>query len=105
MKTRQSILAVLACLLTLAWVSTAAAAERNYWKHSKGHFENTSGNNWVEKIGGMTKRLVEVERTEKYIELYNTAEDATIRLFNDRCMVKLSDKKRFEEYYQGRWGK
>jgi hypothetical protein len=104
MKTRHSILAMAACLLTLAWVSTASAAERNYWKHSDGHFENTTGNNWVEKIKGNTNRFKEVERTERYIELYDAGRDCTVRLFNDRCMVKFGNKK-FEEYYNGRWGR
>jgi hypothetical protein len=104
MKIRQTVLAILTCVVTLAWVGTAAAAERDYWRHSRGHFENTVGNKWVEKIDDRTHRFMEVERTQKYVELYDASRDCTVRLYNDRCMVKKSGKPRFEEYWNGRWG-
>jgi hypothetical protein len=107
MKIRHSILALVACVVTLGLVGSAAAAERNYWKHSKGHFENTTGNTWVEKIDNRTHKFVEKERTERYIELYDSSRNCWVRLFNDRCLVKFPDKgdTKFEEYYQGRWGR
>jgi hypothetical protein len=88
-----------------SWVNVAAGKERNYWKHGRGHFENTTGNTWTEKLDEKTKRWVEVERTDKYIELYNKVEDSTVRLYIDRCTVKLSGKEQFREVWQGRWGR
>jgi hypothetical protein len=105
MKTGHSVLALVACLLTMAFVSTASAVERNYWRHSGGHFENTVGNTWVEKIDYRTFRFLEVERTAQYVELYDRTRDCTVRLFGDRCMVKFPGMPRFEEYCGGRWGR
>ena len=52
-----------------------AREERNYWRHSKGHFENTKGNRWEEKIADATNYFVETDRTDHYVELYNKSTD------------------------------
>jgi hypothetical protein len=99
---RRSLLLVIACAAVAVIAAPALAAERDYWRHSDGHFENTAGNKWVEKIGGNTHRFVETERTDTYVELYDSGRDITVRLFNNRCMVKVG-KKPFEKYYSGGW--
>jgi hypothetical protein len=104
MKIRHSVLALLACVLTLAVVSTAMAQERNYWRHSRGHFENTTGNKWTEKIDKEVYHFVETERTAKRVEIYDKSRDVTVHLYEAACWVKLSGKK-WEKYYDGRWGK
>jgi len=97
-------LALLACLIGLAWVGTTVAAEREYWRHSNGHFENTEGNKWREKSPGGTFNFVEQQRTLKFVQLYDRSRDVTIRLFDDRCMIRKGDNP-FELKYEGKWGK
>jgi hypothetical protein len=102
MMSRRSLLLAVACVVTAVIATPALAASRDYWRHSRGHFENTSGNKWVEKKEGDTFRFVETERTENYVELYDAGRDCTVRLFDNRCMVKFG-KKPFEKYYNGSW--
>jgi hypothetical protein len=102
MSRRSLLLAVLACLVLFAAAAPSLAAERDYWRHSRGHFENTSGNTWVEKNGAVTHRYVEMKRTEDYVELYDSGRDVTVRLFDDSCVVKIK-RRAFHEVYTGSW--
>jgi hypothetical protein len=86
------------------WVNVAKVSERNYWKHGKGHFENTTGNTWVEKIDDKTFRFVEVERTDKRIELYDKGRDYTIHLYATDCWGKPGGEA-WKKLYTGKWGK
>jgi hypothetical protein len=86
------------------WVNLPAVKERNYWRHGKGHFENTTGNTWVEKIDDKTFRFVEVERTDKRIELYDKGRDYTIHLYAGDCWGKPSGEA-WKKLYTGKWGK
>jgi hypothetical protein len=105
MKTRQTVLALLAGLLVLAWGSSASAGERNYWRHSQGHFENTDGNKWVEKkMGEGTYHFVETSRNDNFVQIYDKSQECTVRLYGDKCMVKHGSGA-FEKYYDGKWGK
>src|SRR5690242_10111197 len=104
MSERRSIGLVVACLLLLVCVAPARAKERSYWRHSKGHFENTKGNTWVEKCPEGTFRFVETKRTEKYVELYDKSQKCTVRLYNNRCDIKNKDtKNKFKKCYDGKW--
>jgi hypothetical protein len=105
MRTQKVVYAFLIGIVALLWATPASAADRNYWRHSKGHFENTEGNKWVEKAEkDATHNYVEKERTEKYVELYDKSRDAWVRLFDDRCMYRFGDKK-WERLCDGSWGK
>jgi hypothetical protein len=95
-------MAVLACLVLFAAAAPSLAAERDYWRHSHGHFENTSGNTWVEKNGAVTHRYVEMKRTEDYVELYDSGREVTVRLFDDSCVVNIK-RRAFHEVYTGSW--
>jgi cellobiose phosphorylase len=103
MKRKQFIAFVLAVLITLAWVAPASAAARNYWHHSNGHFENTTENKWVEKSPDGTFYFFETNRTDTYVELHNNARNCTVRLFPNRCMVKINDGG-WQKMYDGGWG-
>jgi hypothetical protein len=95
---------LVAGLLVLVCVTRSDAAEREYWRHSKGHFENTEKNKWTEKApNGETYHFIEVKRTEHYVELHDKGRDCTVRLHNTECEVKFGDGK-FERYYEGKWG-
>ncbi len=94
---------LIACLLLLATAGAILAAERNYWRHSKGHFENTKENRWEEKSPDGTYHFVEKKRTDRFVELYDRKRQCTVRLFNDHCNVKFGDEK-FQKLYEGKWG-
>jgi hypothetical protein len=105
MTVHRSLTALLACFLVLAFAAPSYAAERNYWHHKKGHFENTKENNWEEKApDGNTYRFHERERTQHYVELHDKSRDCTVRLFDDHCSVKFGNEP-FKRYYEGHWGK
>jgi hypothetical protein len=95
-----------ASLLVLACALPAPAADRSYWRQESGHFENTDRNRWVERApDGATYHFVEVERRQRYVELYDRSRDCTVRLFDDRYEVKAPwNNYRFENYGVGRWG-
>lgn len=103
MMTRRAALTSVAALV-LGSVPAVRAADREYWKHEKGHFENTSGNKWIEKTEKHTYHFVEKDRKEKYVELYDKTRDISVRLYDHHCDVKKGDGK-FEKYYEGKWGK
>jgi hypothetical protein len=102
MMVRRSFLWVAAVAVTAFVAAPALAAPRDYWRHSRGHFKNTSGAKWVEKIGDNTYRYVEQDRVKDYVELYDDGRDVTVRLFENRCMVKVG-RKPWEKYYNGSW--
>jgi hypothetical protein len=104
MMTRKVLPTLVICFVAMAWALPASAAERQYWRHGEGHFENTRGNHWTERHSGDIYRFVEMDRTPKYVELYDKSRDCTVRLFDGRCMVKFGDQ-RFERYYDGGWSR
>jgi hypothetical protein len=96
---------LLALALALAWALPVLAQEaRTYWRHSTGHFENTSGNRWIEKHNKDTYTFTETERTPRYVQLFDRSRDCTVRLLENRCLVRFGNGK-FENYYDGRWMK
>ena len=104
MNERHSVWLAPACLLVVC-VASVHAEERNYWRHSHGHFANTKGNRWEEKKDDDTYHFVETDRTDHYVELYDKSRDCTVRLFSDRCMVKADfTNNKFEKFYEGHWG-
>ena len=106
---RYSLLVVLACVITalVAPPAVAGPADRNYWKHSKGHFENTSGNNWVEKSGGGTWRYVESDRNDKYVELYDKSREVGVRIYAKKYAWKHPKETQgaWEGKIEGHWMK
>jgi len=91
-------------LFALLFVSPLRAEKREYWRHSKGHFENTKGNKWIEKASdGMTYRFIEQTRKEKYVELFDKSRDCYVRLYADHCEVKSGDGD-FVKLFDGKWG-
>lgn len=96
---------VLAVVLALSLASPAWAGDREYWRHSRGHFENTRGNQWEEKSPDATFRFTERDRTEQYVELYDPSRDCTVRLYNNQCWVRapFTDYV-FRVFYNGGWG-
>jgi type III secretory pathway component EscR len=103
MTVHRSLVSLLAFLLVLVFAAPSFAAERNYWRHSKGHFENTKENKWEEKSASGTQHFVEKDRTEKYVELFDKSRDCTVRLFDDHCTVRFKDGE-FTKLYEGKWG-
>jgi hypothetical protein len=95
---------VFAVLLVLICAATAMAAERNYWRHSRGHFTNTKGNHWEEKIDNATYHFEEKDRTEAFVLLYDESRKCHVRLFNDHCDVRFGDGA-YSKYYDGKWGR
>jgi hypothetical protein len=105
MTVHRSIVSLFACFLVLAFAAPSQAAERNYWHHKTGHFENTKENKWEEKApDGNTYHFYEKDRNEKFVELHDKGRDCYVRLFNDHCMVKFGNEQ-FKRYYEGHWGK
>jgi hypothetical protein len=105
MNAQRSIRLAVAVVMALAFASAAQAAERDYWRHKKGHFENTSGNKWEERApDDNTYHFVEKERTREYVELHDKSRECWVRLYDDRCEVKFNDGA-FEKLYDGKWGK
>jgi len=103
MSVKSSAVSLFAFLLVLVLAAPSYAAERNYWHHKTGHFENTKENKWEEKSPGGTYHFVEKERTEKYVEIHDRSRDCTVRLFDDHCLVRFKDEP-FKRLYEGRWG-
>ena len=103
MTTTRLVAAALVAAWTLAWAAPAAAAERNYWRHSQGHFENTHENEWTEKApGGKTFHFAEKVRPPEYVELYNRPRGVTVRLYKTHCTFKQGDGET-ERLYEGGW--
>jgi hypothetical protein len=100
---RQVPLFALACVVVLGFTLTAHAGDRDTWRHSRGVFVNTNGNNWVEKAwDGGTYTFRERLRTEEYVLLYDSSRDCFVRLYNNRCLVKFGSSP-YQEYYRGFW--
>src|SRR5437868_14314057 len=91
-------------LLVLLGAASAPAQERECWRHSKGYFENTRGNQWIEKIDGNTYNLMEVERTENFIELHDKGRNIIDRLYANRCEYKPANRNvPFRKSLDGKW--
>jgi hypothetical protein len=99
----RSLASLIAALLVFALAGSGWAAERSYWRHKKGHFENIRGNRWVEKTPDATYRFVETKRTDRVVELYDRSRECTVRLFKTFCTVKFGNG-RFQRLYEGKWG-
>src|ERR1700722_2773397 len=79
---------LIAFFFALTFTSTSNAAERRFWSHDGGHFENINGGQWQEKTPDGPCHFVEKERTEKFIELYDKSRECSVRLFENHCEVK-----------------
>ena len=75
--------------------------ERDYWRSSRGHFDNTKGDRWVEKYDKAMFRYVETARTKEYVELFDKGRNFTVRLFADHYEVKVNN--RFDRRLDGKW--
>jgi len=93
-----------ACVLTLVFAAPALAAERNYWRYHGGHFENTTGNRWEERAEDKTFHFVEVDRTERFVQLFDKDRDVTVRLYSDRQEDRTGNGQ-FHELRKGGWGR
>src|ERR1700689_4387950 len=102
MNVQRSITGLLACVLVLSFATVAQARERNYWRYHEGHFENTSGNQWEEHMEDKTFHFTEVDRTEKFVELYDKSRNITVRLYDDRQEDR-SGIGQFHELRKGEW--
>jgi hypothetical protein len=100
----RNVTTVLVVFLLLVCASTAVALERNYWRHSRGHFTNIKGNEWEEKIDNATYRFVEKDRTDAFVLLYDEGRKCHVRLYNDHCDVRFGEGE-YKKYYDGKWGK
>lgn len=94
---------VTAVCLALAFVGAAAAKERTVWRHDGGFFENTKGNEWLEKSQNGTFRFKEIKRSEEYIELENIKSANRVRLYDMRATQVDKEGKELKEYYKGKW--
>ncbi len=74
---------------------------RTLWRSSRGYFENTGGDKWVEKNDDGVFNYVERERTAKFIELFDFSRNITVRLHPDHYDVKTNN--RFERKTDGTW--
>jgi WD40 repeat protein len=91
-------------LLMLLWAPRAFAEERTSWRYDKGSFEKTADGGWVEKAADGTYQFQEKERTDEYVELYDSSRKITVRLSANDCLVKVGDRGRFKRTYTGSWG-
>ena len=94
--------ALLAVGAVLLFTLPAMAVDRVVWHHHRGHFENTTGNHWVEKSPDGTFYFREVRRAANYIELYDRSRDCTVRLTPSACLVRFGGEG-FREFYRGHW--
>ena len=92
-----------ACVLVLTFATAVQARERQYWRYHGGHFENTSGNRWEERAGDATYHFTEIERTEKYVELFDKSRDEYVRLYDDRQEDRKGADRHFHELRKGEW--
>jgi hypothetical protein len=105
MNAGRTIRIAIALFVAFTFATAASAAERNYWHHKNGHFENTEKNHWEEKApDDNTYHFTEKERTQHYVELHDKSRDCWVRLYNDRCEVKFGEGN-FEKFYDGEWRK
>ncbi len=99
----RSLCAVTACLLTLAAASSGRADDRDYWKHNDGSFKQVKGEQWLEVLKDKKIDLVEKNRTDEYVELFDPGRKISIRLFADRCEALLDPKSSYKKVHDGKW--
>src|SRR5262249_55066408 len=90
-------------LLVLLSARGAFAEEHTSWRYDKGSFEKTKDGSWVEKAADGTYQFQEKERTDEYVELYDSTRKITVRLSANGCQVKVGDRGRFKPTYKGSW--
>jgi serine/threonine protein kinase len=81
---------------------------RIMWRYASGggHFEHTSGNDWLETGGsGPSCKWKEIGRTAEYVELFDQTRDLTVRLHGDRQMDNFNGTKPFRKIRDGEWEK
>lgn len=80
---------------------------RSLWKNHQGvgFFELLHNNFWVEKVGnGGANLFITSANQKEYVELLRTDKSKTrVRLYADRCDVKLPQSKTFSTFYKGKW--
>jgi len=103
---------VLAAFLGCAtgmWTQAAAANadnadDRTVWEHSRGSFSHVRGKQWLETWGPNRHDWFEQGRTKEFIQLYDPKRKATIRLYDDRCLIaRVSRPGVVEKIYDGKW--
>jgi hypothetical protein len=99
---------VLAVALVLVFATQAWAKERTTWRWDGGHFENTKGNTWVEKVADETRKWTEIRRTDDFVELSRDGADGKehfMRLFDDHAAHKVGKGGEWERVHTGKWDK
>jgi hypothetical protein len=77
-------------------------SRRWLWKSQDGFFEQLHEGHWVEKVpNGDANLFDESIRTDIYVELSNRG--AIVRLYEDRCDVRLLPSREFKTFYRGSW--
>jgi hypothetical protein len=85
------------------WAAPQAAEKRVFWSHPLGFFDNVADGKWLERSPNGAFYFVEAARTDDYVELRNTRSGTLVRLFNDRCELKVAQQREFAVRYQGGW--
>ncbi|MDW8244795.1 MAG: hypothetical protein RMJ88_16425 [Thermogemmata sp.] len=81
---------------------------RTLWVHSEGYFMKGLGKDWFElwDFGRKPPFLfIETHRNSEFVELVRRVDQAIVRLYNDRMLVKFPGRKSFEFHYEGKWQK
>ena len=98
----RSVRFLIGLMLVLAFTSPTYAAERKFWRHSDGHFENIKDGQWEEKSPNGNHHFVEKERTEAFIELFDKTRACFVRLYENHCDVKFQNGN-YQKLYDGTW--
>jgi hypothetical protein len=86
-------------------------AERTIWVYEGGWFQKVGERKWIEVNsrvydGGKGKyEYLELERTDKYVEILDTKRKEIARLYFDHQKYKGEDEKGWIEGYKGHWAK
>lgn len=79
-----------------------AEPERSLWTSSEGFFERLHEGHWIEKVpNGDANIFDESVRTAEYVEISRA--NAVVRLYDDRCEVRLLPARNYRKFYTGGW--
>jgi RNA polymerase sigma factor (sigma-70 family) len=84
------------------------AQPRTAWLFSasrkNGSFRNESGNQWIEKgSDGVEVHFEEVERADKYVELFDPNRAMSLRLYSDHAEWRQGGSGPWNRLYEGHW--
>jgi hypothetical protein len=82
-----------------------ANPRRLAWVHSRGSFQADGRGGWVEAIDANQHVFAEIDRNAEFVTLKNIRADVWVKLYADRCEVKLNEKADFAPMYFGVWEK